>query len=338
MIGCGEIAYIATAKSILDSSNAKMMIGMDPVEHIARSFGETYGIKATTQLNDVLNDPDIDAVMISTPHYLHAPLAIQAAKAGKHVMVEKPMTCCDLQHADAMIDACKKAKVLLSVNLNSRYMSSAVKAKELIKKQVIGKVIAINFHVAADKKASYWTGGFSGRIQTDWRKSKKKSGGGILIMNLVHDIDRLHYIANLEVIRVYSEYDTYTTNAEVEDFITVSLRYDNGAIGNVLASSCAKGNESTGNRIYGTYGQIIFSDKLRIYTTKDMDGFEKGKWNEIKTQEVDTGRLFIEQFAQAVFEGKRPDIPGEEGRKVLEVICAAYKSGEIGQPVTLHQV
>ncbi|GAH10423.1 unnamed protein product, partial [marine sediment metagenome] len=76
MIGCGEIAYMATAKSILNSSNAKMMIGMDPVKHIARSFGEIYGIKATTQLDDVLNDSDIDAVMISTPHYLHAPLAI----------------------------------------------------------------------------------------------------------------------------------------------------------------------------------------------------------------------------------------------------------------------
>jgi predicted dehydrogenase len=335
MIGCGEIAYKATGKSIQTSSNAEMVVGMDPVEYVARSFGETFGIEATTNLDAVLSSPDVDAVVISTPHYTHAPLAIAAARAGKHVMVEKPMAC-TLEQADAMIAACKQAGVLLTVNLVSRYDPSAVRAKALIEQGAIGEVMAIKFHGASHKPDSYWTGGYTGRVETEWRKSKEQSGGGILIMNYVHDIDRLRYITGLEAVRVYAEYDTYATDVEVEDFITVSIRYDNGAIGNLLASSCARGNESTGNRIYGTEGQIIFDrGKLRVYTVQEVAGLEKDIWNEIATPPIDSRQVFIERFAQAVSEGQEPDIPGEEGRKTLETIYAAYKSGETHQAVAL---
>jgi UDP-N-acetyl-2-amino-2-deoxyglucuronate dehydrogenase len=335
VIGCGEIAYSATGKSIQAAHNAEMVTGVDPVEHVARSFGETYDIETTTNLDAVLASPEVDAVVISTPHYTHAPLTIAAAKAGKHVMVEKPIAC-TLEQADAMIAACKEAGVLLTVNLVTRYDPGAVKAKELIERGAIGTVTAIQFHGAGNKPDSYWSGGYSGRVQTEWRRFKAQSGGGILIMNFVHDIDRLRYVTGLEAVRVYAEYDTFATDVEVEDWITLSMRYENGAIGNLLASSCAKGNESTGDRIYGTAGQIGFGrGVLRVYTDLDVEGLEQGAWNEIELPRVETRQVFIERFAQAVHEGKAPDIPGEEGRKTLEVIYAAYRSGETHQPVPL---
>lgn len=334
MIGCGEIAYKATAKSIQAAENARMVIGMDPVEHVAQSFGETYDVEATTRTEDVLSRSDVDAVVISAPHYLHEPLTIQAAEAGKHVMVEKPIAC-NVKQADAMIDACAKAGVKLAVNLVSRYTGAAIRAKELIEQGAIGKVLALKFHVAADKKETYWTQGYSGRVQTDWRTLKEKSGGGILMMNLVHDIDRMRYITGLEAVRVYSEYDTFLTDVEVEDFITVSIRYDNGALGNILASSCARGGEGTGNRIYGADGQLLFGSNLRVFTTRNVEGLEQGRWNEVEVPSMDGRRIFVERFADAVFANQPPEIPGEEGRKTLEVIEAAYLSGERCEPVTL---
>jgi UDP-N-acetyl-2-amino-2-deoxyglucuronate dehydrogenase len=335
MIGCGEIAYKATAVSIESIDSAEMIVGVDPVEHVARSFGETYGIETTTSLDAVLDSPDVDAVIISAPHYLHAPLAIAAAKAGKHVMVEKPIAV-SLQQADEMIAACKEAGVLLAVNLVSRYDPPAIKAKELIEAGAIGEIIALKFHGASNKADNYWTGGFTQRVQTTWRKSKAESGGGILIMNFVHDIDRLRYITGLEAVRVYAEYDTFITDVEVEDFITVSIRYDNGAIGSLLAASCARGGQSTGNRIYGSHGQIIFDNGgLRVYTTKAISGLEQNAWTTFELPHVDSRAIYIDRFAQAVREGTPPDIPGEEGRKTLEVIVAAYKSGELHQPISL---
>jgi predicted dehydrogenase len=312
-----------------------MVTGVDPVEHVARSFGETYNIETTTDLESVLSSDEVEAVIVSTPHYLHAPLGIAAARAGKHVMVEKPIAC-TLEQADALIAACREEGVLLSVCLVSRYTPEAVRAKVLIEQGAIGRITALKFHGASNKADSYWTGGFTGRVQTTWRKSKLESGGGILIMNFVHDIDRLRYITGLEAVRVYAEHDTFNTDTEVEDWITVSIRYDNGALGTLLASSCARGGESTGNRIYGTEGQIVFGrGGMRVYTDLEVEGLERGAWTEISLPRVDTRQVYLERFAQAVRSGTPPDIPGEQGRKTLETIVAAYQSGETHMPVTL---
>ena len=336
MIGAGEIAYKSTAKAIRNSDRTEMVVAMDVVEEVARSFAAEYDTEWTTSLEEVLERDDVDAVVISTPHNLHAPQTIQAAEAGKHVMVEKPIAC-TLEQADAMIDACKKASVVLMVRLVSRYMPAARRAKELIEAGAIGDVIALTFTAAGDKADSYWTGGFTGRVQTTWRKSKEESGGGILIMNLVHDIDRLRYITGLEATRVYAEYDTFCTDVEVEDFISVTLRYDNGAVGNILGSSCARGGRGSPNRIYGTHGQIIFEGRgsLQVYTTREVPGLESGEWTDLELESMDGGVLAMDRFAAAVLDGEPVDIPGEEGRKTLEVIVAAYESCESGRPVVL---
>jgi len=316
-----------------------MVVAMDPVEDAAKSFAETYSTDWTTKTQDVLSRDDVDAVVISAPHYLHAPLTVQAADAGKHVLVEKPIAC-TLEQADEMIEACRKAEVLLGVLLVSRYSTVTVKAKDLIETGAIGNVIALKFHAAGDKPSTYWAGGYTGRVKTDWRTSREKSGGGILVMNLVHDIDRLRYITGLEAVRVYAEYDTFTTDVEVEDFIAVSLRYDNGAIGNMMASSCARGGKGTGNRIYGTDGQIVFEGKkaLEVYTTKDVPYLKANEWTALKLDAVDERQIAIERFAESAFEGRPADIPGEEARRTQEVILAAYRSGELRQPVTLPLV
>ena len=343
MIGLGEIAYKASGEAVQQSHNAEMIVGMDVVEHVARSYQERYEIPCSTNLDDVLKNPDVDAVIISTPHYTHAPLGIAAAKAGKHVMVEKPFVL-SLAEADELIETCKKNGVLCSCCLVSRYNPDAQKAKELIEKGTLGKIMALEFFGVSNKPKSYWTGGYTNRVQTTWRKSKKESGGGILIMNFVHDIDRLRYITGLEATRVFCEYDTFNTETEVEDFITVTMRYSNGALGTLLAASCVPGAQASGirgavvegNRIYGTAGQIIFGRKMLVYTDKEVEGLKKGEWNEITFESVGEQRsAYIDEFADSVFTGKPVKIPGEEGRKTLEVMLAAYKSGETHKPVTL---
>jgi len=326
MIGCGEIA-VANARSINNAKNACITMAMDVVEDVAKDLGEKYNAPYTTNVEELLANPDVDAVIISTPHYLHAPLAVQAAQAGKHVMVEKPIAI-NLKQADEMIEACKKAGVLLSVCFVSRYGASTIKAKELIEQGAIGKIIGIKISGMSNKPEHYWHGGYSGRVKTDWRQQLDKSGGGYLIMNLVHNIDRLRYITGLEAVRVYSEYDTFATPVEVEDMLNVVLRYNNGAIGSIDGSSCAAGGESLGDRIYGTDGQIVCSNPLRVYTTKSVEGLNANEWNQLKIEELYDSRVrFIEEFAEAVLDGKQPPITGYDGRATLEIIVAAYESG-----------
>jgi predicted dehydrogenase len=314
-----------------------MVIAMDPVPDVAASFGKTFEVPHTTKVEDVLSRPEVEAVVISAPHYLHEPLAVQAAQAGKHVMCEKPIAC-TLEQADRMIDACRKAGVLLGINLVSRYEPATLQGKALLASGAIGKVIGMQFHVMGDKPESYWTGGYTGRVRTDWRTSKEKSGGGVLVMNLVHDIDRFRYMTGLEAVRATCEYDTFCTATEVEDYISVTYRYDNGAIGTVTASSCARGRRGQGNRIVGTEGQILFPGRgvLEVFSLRGGDGLKAEDWTEVPLEkDADSRKTYTERFAEAVFEGRRPDIPGEEGRKTLETLLAAYRSGETHAPVTL---
>jgi UDP-N-acetyl-2-amino-2-deoxyglucuronate dehydrogenase len=347
LIGLGEIAYSSTGHVLRQTANAEMIVGMDPLADIAASYEAEFGIPCSTNLEDVLAHPDVDAVVISTPHNLHVPLGIQAAQAGKHVVVEKPMAT-TLDDADALIAACKNAGVLCSSKEGSvRYQPATAKAKELITQGAIGELMATQVVGASNKPPSYWTGGYTGRVQTTWRKSKFESGGGVLIMNYIYDFYRLRYITGQEITRVFAEFGTYRTPVEVEDFITVTMRYTNGALGTWMASSCApgaskagaRGTKASDNRIFGTTGQIVFDNNdLLVYTDNEIEGLMPGEWTQLSFPQQSGDQAYVvyfDKFAEAIFEGQTPDIPCEESRKTLEVLLAAYQSGETHQPVTL---
>ncbi|MCD5401747.1 Gfo/Idh/MocA family oxidoreductase [candidate division NPL-UPA2 bacterium] len=337
IIGCGEIA-VAHAAGVSKTANAEISMTMDVSFALAKDLGDKYNAPATDKLEELLSSKNVDTVYIATPHYLHAPLTIKAAQAGKHVMVEKPLST-NLKDADNMISECKKQGVKLSTCFVLRYNPPVIKAKELIEKGIIGKIIAIEIKAIGDKPVSYWTGGYSGRAKTDWRTSKEKSGGGILIMNASHNIDYLRYITGLEAKRVYSEYGTFATSVEVEDVLFATILYDKNAIGVIGASSCFRGGATTGlkepegDKIYGLEGQIVLSNPLQIYTTKS-EGFTPDTWQEIFLgQTPDLRQRYVEDFARAVLENKEPPITGEDGRVCLEIITAIYEAGKKHAPV-----
>ena len=348
MIGLGEIAYKATGWQLEEACNAEMVAGMDPVEHVARSYQERYEIPCSTDIDDVLGSPDVDAVVISTPHHLHVPLGIQAARAGKHVIVEKPMAT-TLEDADALIQACQQAGVLCSSKEGGvRYHPAAAKAKELIEHGAIGEIMATQVFGASNKPESYWMGGYTGRVKTPWRKFIEDAGGGILIMNYVYDVYRLRYLTGLQITRVFAEFGNFnTTGVEVEDFITVTMRYSNGALGTITAASSVpgarasgiRGTRASGNRIYGTEGQIVFDQgRLLVYAEQAVDDVKAGEWTEFAFPDELVRKVYVtyfERFADAVRNGEPVDIPGEEGREDLKVLLAAYKAGETHLPVEL---
>lgn len=346
LIGLGEIAYKSTGHIFQKCEKCEMVAGADPVEDVAASYQQDFGIPCGTDLEALLARADVDAVVVSTPHYLHAPLGIRAAEAGKHVIVEKPMAT-TLEDADALIAACKKNGVLLSSKESGvHYQPQTQKAREMVSGGVIGEVMGIQISGLSNKPTSYWTGGYSNRVKTTWRMSKEQSGGGIFVMNFIYDIYRMRYVTGMDVKRVFAEYDTFNTDVEVEDYISVSLRFENGAVGTVIAGSTVpgakqsgvRGTETSGNRIIGTKGQIVFAgQRLLVFTDKDVNGLTRGDWTELTFGDVkgDSYVSYFDRFAEAVFDGREPDIPGEEGRKTLEVFVAAYKSGEMNQPVNL---
>jgi UDP-N-acetyl-2-amino-2-deoxyglucuronate dehydrogenase len=336
MIGCGEIA-VESAKGLAENAAGEIVAAMDPVQDVASDLARRFGGRVTTRVEDVIGDARVEAVIISTPHFLHAPLTIQAAGAGKHVLVEKPIAC-DLKQADAMLAACAQAGVLLGVLLPLRFEPSVQEAKRLLAAGAIGTLMGLQIRILAEKPATYWRGGYSGRVKTDWRLSKEKSGGGVLSINCTHDLDALLHATGLVFKRAYAEYDNFSTpDAEVEDLISVNLRFAGGEIGWLQAGSSIRGREGDADRLYGTRGQMafshIFAGPLRVFVTEPFEALKVNAWNEIAQPKVNTRALVIERFAKAVRgEGPVP-VTGLEARQALEIVRAAYLSQERGHPV-----
>ncbi len=338
MIGCGEIA-VQTAKGIAAAESAEHVMVMDVDARVARDLGETHGVPWTTSVDEILSNPRVDAVYIAVPHYLHAPLTIQALRAGKHVLVEKPIAT-TLEDADRMIAAAREAGVKLSVAYHAQVDPACRAVRELIADGAIGRVVGTRIVYRGDKPSSYWHGGYSGRIQTDWRTSRAKAGGGVLIMNTVHDLNTIRFVTGLEVTRVYAEYDTFATPVEVEDYIALTYRYDNGAIGTLEAGSAVRGRDPLRetNRIYGETGQIILANPPRVFVSEERSGLRAGEWQDVPvSSDAPAGgrAAIVDGFARAVLAGQEPPVRAADGRAALAIILAAYRSGQEHRAIEL---
>jgi len=339
VIGCGEIA-VRTCEGLSAAPNTTIAMLMDTRPEVLADLAEFYGAPTTTDVDQVLANPEVDAVYIATPHYLHAPLGIKAARAGKHVLVEKPIAT-NLRDADALIAACEENGVKLGVAFHAQVDAALNAARDLVRAGVLGDIISVRLSALGDKPVTYWHGGYTQRVKTDWRTRKETAGGGILIMNLVHDINTMRWVTGLEVQRVYAEYDTLASppEVEVEDVIGVVMRFDNGAVGMIHGGSSMRGGahqDVRGPRIYGTKGQLILSSKPLIYLLEPTEGGQPGQWQELRFSGPAGDRAqMVGRFAEAILNDQDPPVTGEDGRKALEIIVAAYRSGETGRPVEL---
>ncbi len=335
IVGCGEIA-VATAEGIAAAAHAALSMAMDTVQSLAQDLAHRFGGRATTNFEEVLTSPDVDAVYIATPHYLHAPMAIAAAQAGKHVLLEKPIAT-NVADAKAIISHCEAEGVTLGIAFLAQVDQACQEVRRLLAEGAIGEVVGVRYAVLADKPAHYWRGGYTQRVQTDWRGSKAKAGGGILIMNLIHNFNAVRFLTGLEATRVYGEYGTYSTPVEVEDLVFATVRYHNGAIGCVEGGSAVRGGAAgaDGDRIFGTEGQVVLGREVRVYSASGAAGLPAGEWTTMTPDQPTVRARLVEEFALAVLNGEQPPVTGYDGLKALEIVEGIYRSGELCQPVYL---
>lgn len=335
LVGCGEVAY-SNARAIEALQDCELVAAVDVDAETARALGEQFDVRHTTSLELVLEDQRVDTVIAAVPHHLHADICVQAAAAGKHVLVEKPIAT-NLHDADRMIEACDRAGVALSVLFSYRYEPRIVKAGEVIEAGAIGEIVGTSIHFMTEKPASYYIEGHNRRVQTDWRGSWEKAGGGVLLMNCCHMLDYFRYLTGLEVVEVSSTYSTGNSPVEVEDTISVSMLYENGAVGSVMASSVARGERwRFDERIWGTHGTVDITPDLRAYTLRKVAGLRPARWQRLKFDPKGNRiATYLDRFAHTVRRGERPDVRGEDGRANLALILAAYESANTRKTVTL---
>lgn len=199
LVGCGGISS-AHIPALMGMENVQIAAVCDPKSDRARAAADRTGAEIARDFGELIARPDIDAVHILTPHFLHAPMAIQALAAGKHVLTEKPMAT-TLSDAKAMIAAARKSAARLGVVFQNRYNPATVELKRLIASGEGGALLGARAMVAWRREAPYY-------LESGWRGRMATEGGGSLINQSIHTLDLLSYIAGRPIVRVRGHVST----------------------------------------------------------------------------------------------------------------------------------
>jgi 2-desacetyl-2-hydroxyethyl bacteriochlorophyllide A dehydrogenase len=334
LIGCGEIAA-ANAAAIRASGNATITYAADPNLALAESLAAATGARTTTNNDELLESPDVDAVLVSTPHHLHAPIAIKATEAGKHVVVEKPMAT-TVEDCDRMIAAADRAGVLLSVCYCQRFDPRVQRAKQLVEAGVIGDVLGTRIVFGQYRGPDYWERGLSGRTVSDWRARRDTAGGGVLIMNACHLIDYVCWLVASDVVEVTASIAGFAPGVEVEDTASMTYRYASGAVGTVEATTGQIGPGTFEQTLRGRDGQLVVAPALKFWSRRTTGGYEAGRWHVMRNlPRAAERRHFFEAFASAALDGEGLPVTAREARGVQAIIEAAYLSADSRKTVML---
>jgi predicted dehydrogenase len=260
----------------------------------------------------------LDAVVISLPHSMLAEAAVTCARRGLHLLVEKPMAL-TVRDADAVIEAARAARVRLMVNFVHRFRAEYRAAKGLIEDGVIGRPAVI---------VDSMTSGRS--LMPGWVWEPAISGGGMMMYNGVHSIDRLAWLAGSSIRRVGGAAGTFSYPVEVEDNLVGVLEFANGTFGVAVqhksAATVTLGAWDT--TIWGTKGAIkISGGVLEVASDKERARTE--------VKEDDRFLGAAREFLAAIRDGRDPSPGGEDGRRALEAVLGLYEAAAGGRTVDL---
>jgi predicted dehydrogenase len=189
----------------------------------------------------------------------------------------------------------------------------------------------------ADKPETYWHGGYSGRAFSNWRLSRTQSGGGTLIMNLCHYIDLVRYVGALEAQRVTAVVGTSDRGAEVEDTVSVSVQYTNGAVGSFFGTAVSRGLRNLSDlRIWGSDGTLLLEPSPQLYTLRALSGGVTSRWIRLERGTTNTRLRFVNRFVDDLAKGTATVATGRDGLAVQAVIEAAYASAAAETPVVVE--
>jgi predicted dehydrogenase/threonine dehydrogenase-like Zn-dependent dehydrogenase len=332
VIGCGD-SGIVHSKAIKESSGFIPYIVMDTNFFLARKLGNLIGSKFSSDFLVVLDDEQVNTVLITTPHHLHYQLAKLAIEAGKNVIVDKPLVL-DINQANELINLAKDKGVLVSTFHQRIYESTQQLAKKLFDYNVTGEVIGVSMEYQRDKPMSYWFN--PGDFNLNWRAIKTKSGGGFLIMNLMHEIDYFRFITGSEFKSVKGYIETLHHPVEVEDSVAVVFKLDNGGIGTMSGSSVTKGNGGQTMRIWGENGQIVINyNSIDFYSYLNVEKYPKEKWHTIAFKDwADTRRIYFDVFRNKLNANEKT-VSDDRGVASLKVVQAIYESATQNKEVII---
>lgn len=304
----------------------------DIVPERARAFGDDYAVPWFADLDELLARDDVDVACVLTPSGLHHDHCLAAARAGKHVLVEKPMAL-RTDHADAMIAACEAAGVRLFVVKQCRFHVPVVRAREALDTGRFGKLVLGCARLWWRRDQAYYD-------KDEWRGTWSLDGG-VLINQAIHQIDLLRWFLG-PVRTVHAAARTALLNIEVEDTAVATIEFENGALGTIEATTATRPKGVEGSfSIIGAGGTAsiggMAADRLEHWAfSEKKSGDDEPMARFINPPGIEGygHKTYYDHVVQDLHRGSNQAVDGREGRMSLEVVTALYESIELGRPVS----
>ena len=349
IIGCGKGAHLH-AQALKNVPESLFTAVCSRTYAKAKAFADEYDVKAYSSIEEMALDGGVEAVVICTPHPAHAEVAIKASEAGMHVLVEKPLAS-SLEDCDAMIRAAKENGVVLGTICQRRFYPASMRLKRALDDGKIGKPVLGTVNMLGWRDEVYYK-------SDPWRGSWDGEGGGVLVNQAPHQLDLLQwYMGPIDELFGYWA-NLNHPYIEVEDTALAVIKFKSGAMGNIVVSNsqnpalygkvhvhgengASVGVQTDGGAMFIAGMTTIAEPPINDLWTIRGEEHLLEKWKTEDTvlfNKIDPTVYFherqIEDFLQAVIEGRKPLIDDEEGRKTVEIFTAIYRSTRDRKPIT----
>lgn len=332
VIGCGAISSVHL-KAVSANPSAQLLAVVDIDAALAEKTAQQYGSSFYTDHHEMLKRDDIDVVHICTGHYLHAPMAVDALRAGKHVLTEKPMAE-NKAAAQTMLDAAEaNPDVQLGVIFQNRYNPASIIMKKYAESEELGKLICMKGLVTWFRGAGYYA--------TEWKGKWATEGGGVLINQAIHTLDLLSWLGG-EVASVKGTISTDSLESviEVEDTAHAHLVFENGTTAIFYATNAYRTNSPV-------EVEMIF-EKGKLYLRGDILVLEQNGTQTVLSEPVvnDLGEKSywgvshgaqIADFYDHIQAGKPFWLNGPEGYKAFRLVMDIYESSRTGKRIVYQE-
>ena len=326
---------------LITAHSACSLVGMCDVDPNRKLVAKAFNVPFYRDLETLLGRERPQGAIIATPNGSHAAVAEICARQSVHLLIEKPIAD-RLSDARRIIQVADEAGIRVLVGHHRRYNPLIQQARAIVKGGVLGKLAAVSVLWALMKPADYY--------QVDWRC--RQPGGGPTFINLIHDLDSLRFICG-EIRQVYAQSSSAVRNLEVEDSLSITLSFENGALGSVLASDTTPSpwsyEATTGENPYyfhtdencyhflGVLGSLAFP-QMEVWRY-DKDGqigwqhpLEKSRYN---VTQIDPLETQLEHFCRVVRDEEKPMVDGQDGARSLAVVLAVLDSIQGRAPIDL---
>ena len=334
IIGCGAI-FPTHGVSVRHCERAELVAVCDKVPEKAERTAAKYNCRAYTDYVEMLDREELDVVHVCLPHYLHAPVAIECMRRGKHVITEKPMAI-SVQDARAMMDAAKEYGVKLACIFQNRFNAGTQLVRNMFLKGELGKIKGAKCFVTWKRTGAYYS-------DSDRKGTWDKEGGGVIIDQAIHTLDALRYIMNAKPLEVYATIAHRSTEPiEVEDTAEGAILFDNGVRANFHAINYYSFDDDVQIDMDFEKGRAkIISDKATV-TMFDGRSFsavhdpsESIDYGDVKAYWGVNHFKQIDDVYKCLETGEDMFVDLEGSFETLKLVCGIYESGKKGVKVTL---